>query len=294
MDSYKMGLSAVRTAIVVNVALCTFKILAGIIGKSTAMLADGVHTLSDILATSVAAIGLKIAAKDADDEHQYGHERYESLFAKIISTILIITGFFIGSEGIKALIKGNIEIPGRIALIAAIISIVLKEGLYQNTIRTAKKINSISLEADAWHHRSDALSSVGTFVGILGARLGAKVLDPIAGIIVSVLIIKVGVEFWIKASEGLVDMAAPSEIVKEIKKITMDVEGVKGINSLKTRLFGNRLYVDIEIAVDGNISVQEGHDIAEEVHNELESTIEGIKHCMVHVDPYIEEKTQGI
>src|SRR5690606_6247489 len=132
---------------------------------------------------------------------------------------------------IKALIQGDIEIPGRIALIAAIVSIVLKEGLYWNTIRAARKIKSISLEADAWHHRSDALSSIGTFAGILGARLGARVLDPLAGVVVSVLIIKVGVEFWLKASKGLVDVAAPPRTVDEIKKIAMDVEGVKGINT---------------------------------------------------------------
>ncbi len=286
MDDYKVGLSAARIAIVVNIVLCAFKILAGIIGKSNAMLADGVHTLSDILATSVAAIGLKIAAKDADDEHQYGHERYEPLFAKVVSTILIITGVFIGFEGIKALIQGDIETPGKIALYAAIISIVVKEGLYWNTIRAARKIKSISLEADAWHHRSDALSSIGTFAGILGARLGVGVLDPIAGVVVSLLIIKVGVEFWIKASKGLVDTAAPSKTVDEIERLTMAVEGVKGINTLKTRMFGSRLYVDIDIAVDGDITVHEGHCIAQEVHDRIEKNIKDIKHCMVHVDPY--------
>jgi len=142
------------------------------------------------------------------------------------------------------------------------------------------------LEADAWHHRSDALSSVGTFIGILGARLGAKILDPIAGVVVSLLIIKVGVEFWVRASERLVDTAASPETVREIEELTMAVDGVKGINSLKTRLFGNRLYIDIDIAVDGEITVQEGHDIAERVHDLIENTIEETKHCMVHVDPY--------
>lgn len=286
MDDYKIGLSTARTTIAINAALCFFKILAGIMGKSNAMIADGVHTLSDVLTTVVAAIGIKISSKDADAEHQYGHEKYEPLFSKIISSILIITGFAIGYEGVKELAGGNLETPGRIALVAAALSILTKEAMYWMTIKTARKIKSISLEADAWHHRSDALSSIGTFIGVLGARMGLKVLDPIAGIIVSLLIIRVGIQIWLKASEGLVDTAAPSKIVEEIEQLTMAVDGVKEINSLKTRLFGNRLYVDIDIAVDGAITVQEGHDIAQEVHDSIEKNIEETKHCMVHVDPY--------
>lgn len=290
MDDYKIGISTARTTIAINTVLCIFKILAGIIGKSNAMVADGVHTLSDVLTTVVAAIGIRISAKDADAEHQYGHEKYEPLFSKIISTILIITGFVIGYEGIKTLAGGELQAPGRIALIAAALSIFTKEGMYWMTIKTARKIKSISLEADAWHHRSDALSSIGTFIGVLGARMGLEVLDPIAGIVVSLLIIKVGVQIWLRASEGLVDAAAPDKIVKKIEELTMDVDGVMGINSLKTRLFGNRLYVDIDIEVDGNITVQEGHDIAEEVHDHIENKIKETKHCMVHVDPYRPDK----
>lgn len=285
MENYKLGVKTSVVTIVINVVLSAIKIIAGIIGKSSAMLADGVHTLSDVLTTFVVLIGLKISSKEADIKHPYGHEKYELVFAKLLSIILGATGLFIGYEGIKALKSGNIEIPGKVALIAAVISIVTKEGMYWYTINVAKDIKSLSMEADAWHHRSDAFSSIGTFAGILGARMGLRILDPIAAIIVSIFIIKVGVDLYIKSIKGLVDESADDEIIQEIKEITLSVKGVKNIKNLKTRIFGNKIYVDIEIMVDGNISVTEGHDVAEKVHDLIEYAIKDVKHCMIHVEP---------
>ena len=185
----------------------------------------------------------------------------------------------------KVLISGNIKTPGLIALVAALVSIVSKEAMYWYTVKTAKKIKSLSLEADAWHHRSDALSSIGTVVGILGARMGVKVWDPIAGIVVSVFVVKVGVDLYLKATRELVDEAADDETIEKIKNLTSSVKGVEEIRDLKTRVFGNKIFVDIEIAVNGSISVKEGHDIAEEVHDIIENSVESVKHCMVHVEP---------
>ena len=159
------------------------------------------------------------------------------------------------------------------------------EGMYWYTVKAARKIKSLSLEADAWHHRSDAFSSVGTFVGILGARKGLKVLDPIAGIVVSIFVAKVGFDLYIRATKELVDESAGDEIEKQISEIVQSVEGVDSIKNLKTRIFGSKLYVDLEIIVDGNLTVKEGHNIAEMVHDKLEDTMEEIKHCMVHVEP---------
>ena len=201
-----------------------------------------------------------------------------------------ITGLYIGYEGIKVLRSGNIQVPGRIALIAAIISIVTKEVMYRYTIKVGRKIKSLSMEADAWHHRSDALSSVGTFVGILGARLGLKILDPIAAIIVSVFIIKVGIDLYVKSVRGLVDEAADNETISKIEELTYSIEDVKGIKDLKTRIFGNKIYVDIDILVKGDITVTEGHDIAEKVHDLIEKNIEDVKHCMVHVEPEVNDE----
>lgn len=286
MKNYRLAVKVSIVTVIVNILLASFKIIAGIIGQSSAMLADGVHTLSDVLTTFVVLIGLKISSKEADKEHPYGHEKYESVFAKILSILLLLTGVFIGYEAIKVLINGEFREPKSIALAAAFFSIFIKEAMYWYTIKAARKIKSISMEADAWHHRSDAFSSIGTFVGILGARLGMPALDPIAGIIVSVFVIKVGVELYIKSVRELVDEAASEDIVGMIEEKTISIEGVREIKNLKTRIFGNKIYVDIEILVDRDITVRMGHDIAEKVHDKLEEEVEDIKHCMVHVEPY--------
>lgn len=290
MGEYRLGVKASWITILANVILSAIKIVAGIIGKSSAMLADGIHTLSDVLTTFVVLMGLKISSKEADEKHPYGHEKYEPVFAKLLSILLGATGLYIGYEGIKVLRSGDIQIPGRVALIAAIISIATKEVMYRYTIKVARKIKSLSMEADAWHHRSDALSSVGTFVGILGARLGLKILDPIAAIIVSVFIIKVGIDLYIESVRGLVDEAADDETISKIEELIYSVEDVKGIKNLKTRIFGNKIYVDIDIQVKGDITVTEGHDIAEKVHDLIEENIEDVKHCMVHVEPELNDE----
>lgn len=287
MDPYKEGLRTSVVTIIANVILAIIKIFAGIVGKSSAVLADGFHTLSDVLTTVVAVMGLKIATKSADEEHPYGHEKYEPIFGKAISLVLVITGLLIGFEALKILISGNVRTPGYIALGAAFVSVIVKEIMFHYTMRTARKIKSFSLEADAWHHRSDALSSIGTFLGVLGARLGLSILDPIAGIVVSIIIIKVGVDLYLDSVRSLVDESASPAIVEQIKTITKSVQGVKTIPDLKTRTFGSKIYVDVDITVDAHITVKEGHDIAKEVHDSIEEQVEGVKHCMVHVEPFL-------
>lgn len=284
--SYEKAKNVSIKTIFVNVILSIFKITAGIIGSSSAMFADGIHTLSDVLTTLVALIGIKVASKKADENHPYGHEKYESVFAKILSIILLLTGVAIGYEAIILLIKKEFQEPGKISLYAAVISVMAKEWMYRYTLKASIEIKSISMEADAWHHRSDALSSIGTFIGILGARMGYPALDPIAGIVVAAMIIKVGVELYLKSVSELVDESADEETIEEIREKTMSVKGVKAINDLKTRVSGNTIYVDIDIAVKSTITVEEGHDISDEVHELLEKDIDAIKHCMVHVEPY--------
>ena len=294
MKNYKIGLRTSILTIIINIILAAIKITAGIIGRSTAVLADGVHTLSDILTTFIVLIGLKISSKEADDDHPYGHEKYELVFAKILSIFLALTGIFIGYSGLKILVSGNIQVPGRVALFAALISIFAKEAMYHYTIRTAKKIKSFSMEADAWHHRSDALSSIGTFIGVLGARLGIAILDPIAAIIVSILVIKVGVDLYLKSVRGLVDESADNETLERIEKIILSVEEVREIKDLKTRISGNNIDVDVDITVDGSMTVAEGHDVAEEIHNLVVDDIEEAKHCMVHVEPYNSDNIKDV
>lgn len=285
MDNYKKATRVSIITVIINTVLAIFKVIAGIVGKSSAMIADGIHTFSDIATTVVVIIGLKISNKDADEKHPYGHEKFEPEISKIVSLLLAGTGVFLAYNSIQILLSGNLDTPKPIALYAALTSIVVKEGMYWYTIITARKVKSIAMEADAWHHRSDAISSVGTLIGIAGARMGFKFLDPVAGVIVSLVLIKVGVEFYLKATGQLVDQSADDEVIEQIKEVAASIEGVKEINDLKTRKFGNKIYVDIEIQVDKRMTVEEGHHIANLVHDSIENTIEDVKHCMIHVEP---------
>ncbi|WP_454053168.1 cation diffusion facilitator family transporter [Clostridium sp. Marseille-Q7071] len=285
MNNYKKATKVSIITVIINTVLAIFKVIAGIVGKSSAMIADGIHTFSDIATTVVVIIGLKISNKDADEKHPYGHEKFEPEISKVVSLILAGTGVFLAYNAIQILLSGNLDTPKPIALYAALTSIAVKEGMYWYTIITARKVKSIAMEADAWHHRSDAISSVGTLIGIAGARMGFKFLDPIAGIIVSLILIKVGVEFYLKATDQLVDQSADDEVIEQIKEVATSIEGVKEIHDLKTRKFGNKIYVDIEIQVDKRITVEEGHHIASLVHDSIEDTIEDVKHCMIHVEP---------
>ena len=276
--------------LIANVILSVVKIIAGFVAQSSAMIADGVHTVSDVISTVAVMIGVKFSEKEADEGHPYGHERIESVVTVLLSLMLSVTGFGIAFSGIKTIVYREFTTPGALALAAALASIVVKELMYRYTLKAAEKINSTALKADAWHHRSDAFSSIGTLVGIGGAILGLQILDPIAGIIVSVLIIRVGFEILMQGLNQLVDRAADGDTIKNIEKNIENVKGVLRVDDVKTRLHGSRLYVDVEISVDSNITVGEGHSIAETVHKNIEKTIPDVKHCMVHVNPYKTKK----
>ena len=272
-----------------NIELAAFKLFAGIFGRSAAMVSDAIHSLSDVFSSMVVIAGVKIAAKDSDHDHQYGHERIECIAAIILSVVLCAVGLGIGYSGVKTVLYGNydsIETPGLIALIAAVISIVSKEAMFWYTRNGAKKINSSALMAEAWHHRSDVLSSVGSFAGILGARLGFQVLDPIASLIICVMILKVTVDIFMEAVGKLTDKSCDDETVEKMEEIVMKQEGVLAVDDIKTRIFGAKIYTDVEIAADGNLSLYDAHGIAERVHNEIEKNFPDVKHCMVHVNPY--------
>lgn len=289
MGNYSIGVRVSMVTVGLNAILAIIKLIAGLVGNSNAMLADGVHTLSDVLTTVVVIVGLKVSSKKADAGHPYGHERYESVFAKFLSVILLFTGLLIGYESVKTLLSSEIVVPDRIALVAAFLSILTKEAMYQYTMKTAKKIRSLSMEADAWHHRSDALSSIGTFIGIFGARLGFPALDPLAGMVVAIMVIKVGIDLYAKSVSELVDESADEETIEEIMAISKTTDGVRSVNCLRTRVFGNKIFIDIDIYVDPELSVKKGHDIAEKLHLRLEDEIEGVKHAMVHVEPFERE-----
>ena len=285
MEKTAMKVSII--SIIANVVLAAFKLVAGILAHSSAMLSDAIHSASDVFSTFVVMIGIKIASKEPDEEHPYGHERMECVAAIILATILCITGLGIGKNALE-FITGNsseMSVPGMLALIAAIVSIIVKEAMFWYTRHYAKKIDSGALMADAWHHRSDALSSIGAFIGIIFARMGYVMMDSIACLVICVFIVKAAYDIFKDAIDKMVDKSCSLEVEAEIRTIVMSVDGVKGIDSLSTRLFGNKMYVDIEIRADGEKTLNETHEIAEAVHDSIEAQFEKVKHIMVHVNP---------
>ena len=271
-----------------NVVLSVLKFLAGIIAHSSAMISDAIHSASDVFSTFVVMIGIKLASKKADKEHPYGHERLECVAAIILSMVLLVTGLGIGMDALEKILNGNyssIQVPGMQALIAAVVSIIVKEGMYWYTRYYAKKIDSSALMADAWHHRSDAFSSIGALVGIGGAILGYPIMDSIASLIIFVFIAKAAFDIFKDAMDKMVDRSCDEETEKQIYDCVMKNEEVIGIDLLQTRIFGNKIYVDIEIQADASYTLREAHDIAEAVHDDIEYNFPKVKHIMVHVNP---------
>ena len=274
--------------IIGNVILSVVKFLAGIIAHSNAMISDAVHSASDVFSTIVVIIGIKLASKEADKEHPYGHERLECVAAIVLAMVLIITGLGIGAEALKNIVQGNysdLQVPGILALIAAIVSIVSKEAMYWYTRYYAKKIDSSALMADAWHHRSDAFSSIGALVGIGGARVGFPVMDSVASLVIFVFIVKAAYDIFKDAMDKMLDHSCDEETEKQIYDCVIKNEHVRGIDLLQTRIFGNKIYVDVEIQLYASYTLEEAHNIAETVHNAIEDNFPKVKHIMVHVNP---------
>lgn len=270
-----------------NLVLSLLKLLAGILGHSGAMISDAVHSASDVFSTVVAVIGINISRKKSDKDHQYGHDRMECVAAIILAVILFATGIGIGISGLEQIIKGveGSKVPGLVALVAAVVSIATKEWMYWYTRGVARKINSGALMADAWHHRSDALSSVGAFIGILGARMGYQILDPIASVVICIFIGKAAYDIFKDAVDKMVDKSCDEKTIQKMREVIASQAGVENIDLLQTRLFGAKIYVDIEIAADKTLSLENAHEIAQRVHDAVEKNFPLVKHCMVHVNP---------
>ena len=281
---------AIRVSIVsvaVNILLSVLKLAAGLIAHSGAMVSDAVHSASDVFSTFVVMIGVHMASKEADEEHPYGHERMECVAAIVLAAVLFATGLAIGYTGLEQLLGGyeEIKVPGALALLAAVVSIGVKEWMYWYTVLAAKKINSGALKADAWHHRSDALSSVGALFGIAGARMGYPFLDCVASVVICAFVIKAAYDIFKDAVDKMLDTACDKDTVKKLQKIILNQPGVLGISKLTTRIFGSKIYVDVEIEADGDMTLRAAHEVAENVHHAIEQGASDVKHCMVHVNP---------
>ncbi len=279
--------------VLINAGLSALKLLAGIFAHSNAMLSDAVNSLTDVVSTFVVMIGVKMAGKKEDAGHPYGHERFESVAVLLLAAMLFVTGATIGWQGIQKVLamlgqgasRQDILTPGVPALAAAVISIAVKEAMYWYTRAVAKKINSDALMAGAWDHRSDVFSSIGSLIGIAGARMGFPALDPLASIVICAFILRTACGIFLGAIHKMTDTACDPATVGEIARRIQAEDGVLGIDLLQTRKFGNKAYVDVEISVDADATLRQAHDIAERVHGAIEQGVPGVKHCMVHVNP---------
>lgn len=278
-------------SIIGNMVLSLFKLFAGVVAHSGAMVSDAVHSASDVFSSLIVIVGVRLSSKDSDRDHPYGHERFECVAAIVLAIILLVSALFIGYTAMEKIFSGNmgqIVVPGVLALVAAAVSIVCKEAMYWYTRHYAKKLDSGALMADAWHHRSDALSSVGALVGIAGARMGLPVLDTAASLVICVFIIKAAYDIFKDAVEKMVDRSCDEEFEQQIARCAAQQEGVLGVDLIHTRIFGNKIYVDIEIRADGKISLEKSHEIADRVHDAIENSFEKVKHIMVYVNPFCE------
>ncbi|MCL2372941.1 MAG: cation diffusion facilitator family transporter [Defluviitaleaceae bacterium] len=277
---------AARASIITNILMTVFKLFAGVLGNSAAMISDAVHSLADLFSTAIAVVGIKLAARKADKDHPYGHERFECVASVFLAILIFVVGAGIGWVGLQNIISGdNYTMPGAIALVAAVVSLVGKEGLFRYLRRAARKIDSSAMMADAWHSRADALSSIGSFVGIGGAMLGFPIMDSIAAIVICGFILKTAISIFLDAIGKMTDRACDDETVEKMRQVILSQDAVEGIDSLMTRIFGNKIYVDVDILVNPLMTLKAAHDVSHAVHDAIETQFPKVKHCMVHVSP---------
>ena len=275
-------------SVIGNTILSGFKMFAGIIGNSGAMISDAIHSFSDVLTTLIAWIGVKVSKRDADNSHPYGHERLECVASLILGLVLMVTGIGVGKVGVENIVSGNygaLTVPSVIALVAAVVSIIGKEAMYWYTRYYAKLINSAAFLADAWHHRSDAFSSIGSLIGIAGAMLGFPILDSVASVVICLFIVKVAYDISKDALVKMLDTSCGEDYENTLREYISEEKDVIGVDMLRSRMFGNKVYIDLEISVDGDKSLWESHEVAERVHKDVEQRYSDIKHIMIHVNP---------
>lgn len=272
--------------IVTNIILCFVKLFAGFWGNSKALIADGVDNFSDLVSTSIVVIGFKIAKKPPDKEHPYGHGPAEAIATKIIAIIIIVLGLQIGYNSLKACFVPPLTSPHFLTLVIAAFSILIKESLFKYILHMGNKLSSNSLIAEAWHQRSDAYSSTAAFVGILGAIIGFPCADSIAGVFVSILVIKVGCRIFHKAYDELMNSMLEDKIMSKIRNAIENTLGVKGIEDLKAHKVGSEINVDLIINIDSEVTVDKGHKICDLVEEAVRKEVSSVKDIMIHVNPF--------
>lgn len=282
-----------RINIVCNVALSAAKIAIGLVSGSAALVNDGINNAGDVISNVIASIGIVAASKESDADHQYGHERLECVAAILLSGIIMVVALALLAGGVTSIIKQRYfqqAAPGKLAVFAAIGSIIIKEVMFLVSRKVGKRTGSTALLASSWDAQSDVLATTGGLIGILFARMGYPIADAIAAIIIALFIFRVGIHIFRDGMDRMVDRACDTETVDRIRSVILDQEGVRGVDMLRTRTFGSRCYVDVEIAADGNQSLVDAHTIAERVHHAIEKSFPEVKHCMVHVNPYKQKR----
>lgn len=274
----------------VNIVLSVVKILAGWLGSSHALIADGIHSLSDLATDAVVLFAAKHGAKGADEEHPYGHGRIETLATVVLGIVLILVAFGIGYDAVRRLFDPqDLLLPGMLALWTAVISVVAKEALYHYTVAVAKKLRSNLLRANAWHHRSDAVSSIVVVAGVIGSMAGLSYLDAVASVVVAVMVAKIGWDLGWHSVHELVDRGLDQDDIEDIRKLIMEVDGVCAMHDLRTRRMGGNVFVDVDVLVDPSLTVSEGHRIGQEVLKRLNNDIDEVIDVTVHIDPEDDE-----
>ena len=285
-DAKRVTMQVSTVGIVCNAALTVFKLVAGIVAHSSAIVADAVHSASDILGSLIVMVGAVFSNKAADASHPYGHEKLECIASILLGNILVLVGAAIGYTGITKIIHGEtLAAPGMLALIAAVVSIVVKEALYWYTIAAAKRIRSVSLKAEAWHHRSDALSSIGSFAGVLGARLGLPILDPIASIVICLFIFKVAFDLVRTGLNELLERSLPADVEEEILRIVTADPEVCQPHNLRTRRIGAAIAVEVHVRMDGAMTVARSHALTVDIERRLRARFGEGTMIAIHVEP---------
>ena len=287
---YKDARKVTIVGAAVNIVLSVIKMLAGWLGSSHALIADGIHSLSDLATDVVVLVAAKHGAKGADEEHPYGHGRIETLATVVLGAVLILVALGIGYDAVRRLFDpAHLLIPGFLALWAALISVLAKEVLYHYTVIVANKIRSNLLRANAWHHRSDAVSSIVVVVGVIGSMAGLPYLDAVASVVVAVMVAKIGWDLAWHSAHELIDRGLEQEDIEVIREKIMEVDGVRAMHDLRTRRMGGNVFVDVDVLVDPSLTVSEGHRISQEVLKRLNNEIDEVIDVTVHVDPEDDE-----
>lgn len=285
-DYFLDGEVCTKIGLYVNIALTAFKLTAGIVGHSKAMVADSIHSASDVLATGIVFVGLRISRKPADDKHPYGHGNADTIASFLVALILLLTGLYLGYSAVHVFVHKHLVTPGKIALYAALVSIIIKEAMYHYTVRVGRRLNSQAIIANAWDHRSDAFSSIPALIGIFVARVwNVPILDPIASLIIACMIFRIALHLMHSSVDIIMDEAPGSATIRKISEIASNVDGTLNISDVRVHQRGPNRTVDIKIEVDGNITVNEGHSVAGRVKTALIDSDLRIVDAMVHVNP---------